>query len=143
MVMLALLVGFLAGVAIAFQGPLASAMSQRIGALESTFIVHIGGAILAGLPLIFMAGGRLSGWRQVPPAALGTGALGVILILGMTYTIPRIGVTATVAVLVAAQLIVGAVLDHYGWLGMEVRPFGALRAAGIAVLFLGTWMLSR
>ncbi len=143
MVALALLVGFLGGVAIAFQSPLASLMSQRMGIIESAFVVHLGGALLAGVPLLLLAGGRLGEWRHVPPAALGSGALGIALIASVSYAIPRIGIAATMAVIISAQLLIAAVLDHYGWLGAEVRPFGALRAAGIAVLFLGTWLLTR
>ena len=143
MVVLALLVAFLGGLAIAFQGPLASQMSSRIGWLESAFIVHIGGAILAGVPLLVLASGRLSGWRQVPPAALASGTLGVALIAAVSYTIPRIGVTATVAVIITAQLLVGAILDHFGLIGTDIRPFGWGRGVGIAVLLLGTWLVTR
>lgn len=143
MVALALFVAFLAGVAIAFQSPLASLMAERTGALESAFIVHLGGALLAGAPLLLMLGGRLSAWRDVPPAALGSGACGVALILAVSYTIPRIGVTATVAAIIAAQLIISAVLDHFGALGMDVRAFGPGRALGIAILVLGTWLVTR
>lgn len=143
MVALALLVGFLGGVAIAFQSPLASLMSQKIGVIESAFIVHLGGALLAGVPIVLLAGGRLSEWRSVPPAALASGALGVALVASVSYTIPRIGLAATIAVIICAQLAIGAVLDHYGVLGIEPRAFDGLRALGIAVLFLGTWLVTR
>ncbi len=143
MVALALLVGFLGGIAIAFQSPLASLMSERAGILESAFVVHAGGALLAGLPLLLMAGGRLRELRHAPPAALGSGVLGVILVAAVSYTIPRIGLTATIAVVISAQLLIGAVLDHFGALGMGVRPFDLLRAVGIATLFLGTWLVTR
>lgn len=143
MVALALLVGFLGGVAIAFQSPLASLMSQRIGVIESAFVVHLGGALLAGVPIILLAGGRLAEWRSAPPAALASGALGVALIASVSYTIPRIGLAATIAVIISAQLAIGAILDHYGALGIEPRAFDAVRAIGIAVLFLGTWLMTR
>lgn len=143
MVMLALLVGFLGGVAISFQSPLASQMSQRVGVIESAFIVHAGGALLAGIPLLFMMGGRLGEWRSIPPAAFGAGALGIALVAAVSYTIPRVGLTATIAVIICAQLVIGAVLDHFGMLGMDTRPFGLWRAAGIAILFLGTWLVTR
>ncbi len=143
MVVLALLAGFLGGVAIGFQSPLASLMSEKIGWLESAFVIHLGGVLLAGLPLIVLTGGRLSGWRQVPPAALGAGALGVILVGAVSYSIPRVGVTATLAVVMAGQFIVAAILDHFGLIGADVRHFNFTRAAGIAVLFLGTWLITR
>lgn len=143
MVILALLVAFVGGIAIGFQSPLASLMSGRVGWLESAFIVHLGGVLLAGIPLLFLAGGQLSGWRDVPPAALGSGALGVALVIAVSYSIPRVGVTGTLAMVMAGQFIVAAVLDHFGLLGAEIRPFGLIRAAGVAALFLGAWLITR
>jgi transporter family-2 protein len=142
-VTLALVVAFLGGVAIAFQSPLASLMSQRIGWVESTFLIHLGGALVIGLPLVFLAGGRLSEWRTVPPYALGAGVLGIALIASVSYAIPRIGLTSTIAAIICAQLAIGALLDHFGLLGMAVRPFGWSRATGLAILFLGTWMVTK
>ena len=40
------------GVAVALQGPLTSMMSQRVGTLESVFIVHLGGAGLGLLGMV-------------------------------------------------------------------------------------------
>ena len=143
MVVLALLAGFLGGVAIGFHSPLTSLMSEKIGWLESAFVVHLGGVLISGVPLIVLAGGQLTGWRQVPPVALGAGALGVMLVGAVSYSIPRVGVTATLAVVMAGQFIVAAILDHFGLIGAEIRHFNWTRGAGIAVLFLGTWLITR
>ena len=42
---LIILVGLAGGVAVGLQSPLASIISQRIGVMESIFIVHAGGAV--------------------------------------------------------------------------------------------------
>jgi uncharacterized membrane protein YdcZ (DUF606 family) len=34
----------------------------------------------------------------------------------------------------------GAVLDHFGWLGVAQRPFDLSRLAGLAVVMLGVWL---
>lgn len=140
---LALLVAFAAGVAIAFQTPLASLMSERIGSLESAFVIHLGGALGAAIPLLMIGGGQLGDWRSVPWYALGAGVLGIVLIVGVSYTIPRIGVAATIAAFVSAQLIVGAVLDHFGVLGVDVRALDPQRMLGIGVIVLGVWLVTR
>jgi transporter family-2 protein len=55
-----IVIGLAGGVAVGLQGPLASMISQRLGMLESAFIVHIGGAFVALLLLLFYGGGKLA-----------------------------------------------------------------------------------
>ncbi|MCZ6756320.1 MAG: DMT family transporter, partial [Gemmatimonadetes bacterium] len=99
--LLPVIIGLLGGVAIGLQNPLASLMGQRVGILQGAFIIHLGGAILAGGLLLVVPGGNLAAWRSVPWYALGAGALGVVLVSTISFAIPRIGVAATVGLLVA------------------------------------------
>lgn len=142
-ILFVLLVGLIGGVAIGFQGPLSSLISQRLGMIESVFIIHLGGTLVALVPLLFMRGGRLAGWQQLPWYALGAGAFGLVLISAISYTIPRLGAATTITLVVAGQLIVALLLDHFGLLGMAVRPFQLSRLVGIAVVFAGVWLLVR
>jgi transporter family-2 protein len=135
-----ILIGLAGGIAVGLQSPLASIMTQRLGPFESIFIVHVGGAIAALIPLLFMSGGKLSEWRSVPWYALVAGLCGLVVIGAVTYMIPRIGVAGAVTTIVAGQLLISALLDHFGWLGASVRPIDAPRALGLAVLFLGVWL---
>ncbi len=141
--LLALAVGLVGGMAVSVQGPLASLMSEKIGSLESAFVIHLGGAVVAGMLLLFVSGGGLPGWRSVPWYALASGVLGLFLIAALSYTIPRIGVTATYATIITAQLLIGSLFDHFGFFGVEVRPFDANRALAVGVLGLGVWLVSR
>ncbi len=50
---------------------------------------------------------------------------------------PRIGTAATVAVLIAGQLAMGAVIDQFGLFGLARIPVGPARAAGIVLLAVG------
>lgn len=143
LVLVSVLVGLLGGVAVGVQNPLASQMGQRVGILESAFIIHLGGAILAGLPLALAGGGGLARWREVPWYALWAGGLGVVLICAVSYIVPRIGILAAVSLIVAAQLGVGALLDHHGWLGLSLRPLEPARLAGMAFLLAGAWLVLR
>ena len=138
-----LAVGLAGGIAVGLQGPLASLMSGQLGTLESIFIVHLGGALLTGVPLLLARGGNLGGWREVPWYALGAGSLGLVILSAVSYTIPRIGVATTVTLVVVAQLVTAALLDHFGLLGATVRLIDPGRLAGIAVLLLGTWLIMR
>lgn len=55
-ILLIILIGLIGGIAVGLQGPMASMISQRLGILESIFIVHIDGALVALLPLLFYGG---------------------------------------------------------------------------------------
>lgn len=140
---LVLIVGLAGGIAVGLQAPLASLMSGRLGTLESVFIVHLGGAVLAGLPLLVMRGGNLGAWRDVPWYALAAGAFGLVVLSAVSYTIPRIGVATTVTLIVVAQLVTAALLDHFGLLGATVRLLDPARVLGIGVLLAGTWLIMR
>jgi transporter family-2 protein len=142
-ILLVILISLAGGVAVGLQGPLSSLMSQRIGAMESIFIVHFGGAVAALLPLLVIGGGNLGNWRSVPWYALLAGTLGLVVIGAVSYAIPRVGVATTIILIVAGQLTIGAWLDHFGLLGAAVRPFDLSRLAGIFVLSVGVWLMVR
>ena len=142
-VFLIIVVGLAGGIAVGLQSPLASMLSQRLGMLESIFIVHLGGAILSLLPLVFLSGGRLGQWRSVPWYALGAGFFGLVVIAAVSFTIPRVGVAAAITTVVAGQILMSAVLDHFGWLGATIRPLDVPRLLGLAVVMLGVWLTVR
>lgn len=139
-ILLIILIGLAGGVAVGLQSPMASMITQRLGTFESVFIIHIGGAIIALIPLLIYGGGKLSQWRSVPWYALGAGVFGLVVIAAISYMIPRVGVAASITTIVAGQLLVSVVLDHYGLLGTSIRTLDVTRVLGLAVLLVGVWL---
>jgi len=139
-ILLILLIGLAGGIAVGLQSPLASMMSQRLGTLESIFIVHAGGALIALIPLLVYGGGKLGQWRSVPWYALLAGVFGLVVIGAISYMIPRIGVAGSIITVVAGQLLVGTILDQFGWLGAMQRPLDATRLIGLVIVMLGVWL---
>jgi len=138
-IILIILVGLAGGIAVGLQSPMASMITQRLGIFESVFIVHIGGAIIALIPMLIY-GSKLSQWRSVPWYTLGAGIFGLVVIAAISYMIPRVGVAASIITVVAGQLLVGTILDQYGWLGASVRPLAITRSIGLAVVLFGVWL---
>jgi len=138
-ILLIILIGLAGGIAVGLQSPMASMLTQRLGIFESVFIVHIGGAVIALVPLLIY-GNRLGQWRSVPWYALGAGIFGLIVIAAISYMIPRVGVAASITTIVAGQLLVGTILDHFGMLDANVRSFDGTRAIGLAVVLFGVWL---
>jgi bacterial/archaeal transporter family-2 protein len=134
-----ILIGVMGGVAIGVQSPLASMISQRLGVLESVFIVHLGGALVALVPLLIF-GSKFNQWRSLPWYTLGAGAFGLVVIFAMSYMIPRVGVAPALIILLAGQLLMGSVMDHFGWLGAVQRPIELSRVLGLSVVLAGVWL---
>ena len=139
-ILLIILVGLAGGIAVGLQAPMASMITQRLGIFESVFIVHVGGALIALLLLVFYGGGNVARWRELPWYTLLAGAFGLIVISALSHMIPRVGVAAAVITIVAGQMLVSTVLDHFGWLGGMGRPMDPTRAIGMAVVLVGVWL---
>ena len=139
----ATLVAVVGGLAIGFQSFSAGILGDRIGVMESVFIIHLGGLILSAIVLLFMWGGNLTAWRSVPWYILVGGLYGVIILATYSFAIPRIGLATTITLAIVAQLILSAILDHYGFLGSVQHSFDVRRLIGMLVLFAGTWLIVR
>ena len=135
-----ILIGLVGGIAVGVQAPLSSMISQRLGVIESIFIIHLGGAIAALIPLIYYGGGKISNWRTVPWYALCAGVFGLVVIFSMSYMIPRVGVATALIILLAGQLFIGTILDHFGLLGAIQRPLEFSRIFGLAIVLAGVWL---
>ena len=142
-IILIILIGLAGGIAVGLQSPMASMLTQRLGIFESVFIVHLGGAIIALIPLLFLGGGKLSHWRSLPWYALGAGVFGLVVIASFSYMIPRVGVAASIVTIVSGQLLVGTILDHFGWLGAVEKSLDPTRILGLIVVMLGVWLTVR
>ena len=65
------------------------------------------------------------------------GAMGMLVVLKFTFALPRIGTTATIGILIAGQLVMGAVIDRYGLFGVDQITLTWPRLLGIGLLGAG------
>jgi len=143
-VFLFVIIGLVSGMAIGLQGPMASIITQKLGTLESVFIVHMGGVVVSLVPLLlFKRGGNLGQWRVLPWYVFIAGVFGLIVLASISYLIPQIGATEAIILVMVGQVVIGVVLDHFGLLGAEVHPVTFPRLFGIGVIFLGLWLTLR
>ena len=138
-----LLMMFLGGIAVAIQPSLNSRLAARVGLFESSLISFLVGTI-AMLTIVLLFGrGNLRGVADANWWELTGGLLGAFFVTLTILIVPRIGTASAMAATIAAQLLAGLVLDHFGLFGFHVVPFDTRRAIGMLLLLLGAGLVFR
>lgn len=79
---------------------------------------------------------------QMPIYGWIVGFLGAFFVAQAAYTIPKLGAAATVALIIAGQMIGSLALDHFGVLH-AAQPVSAQKAAGALLLLVGVYLILR
>jgi transporter family-2 protein len=141
--LLLIAVAALAGIAVALQGQFMGVMDRRLGTATSMLITYGLGAIAAIAFWLARPRAVSAGARDVPWFAWSAGLLGLVIVGGIGYAAPRLGLSRTIVVTVAAQLVAAAIIDHFGLFGATQRAFDVGRAAGFALMSGGVWLIVR
>ena len=139
--LLAAVAGLAGAVQIAVQGRL----NERVGSIEAAATASVIGAVLA-LSVLLVVRQSVGGVGDAiagPKWQLLGGVMSITIILAITIAGPRIGVVATTAFLIAAQFALAAVIDRYGWFGVERVALTWPRVLGLALLVVGAALTLR
>jgi len=129
----------LAGLAGSIQVAVMGRFGARVGVVEALVVAT---AVQLALGLGVLAAvrhgpGGLSGALRVPPWMWAGGLMGLIIILSITFAQPRIGATATIGILIAGQLVMGALIDQFGLFGVDQIAMSWPRVLGLILLGAG------
>lgn len=137
-----ILVAAIAGVAVALQGQFMGTMNRSVGTVTGVFFTYGVGGLLATI-LWLIKRESLEGVRRIPWYAWSAGALGLVIVAGIGYAAPRLGLSRTLVLTVAAQLVVAVIIDQFGLLGASQRTVDATRILGLALTVTGAWLVVR
>jgi bacterial/archaeal transporter family-2 protein len=112
---------------------LAAFISFLVGTVALFFYV-----LLSGVPLA-----NLAGVRDAPAIAWIGGLLGAFFVAAAVTLVPRLGVAMTFSVLIAGQMIVTLVIDHFGLLGVPVKEVSLVRLGGILLITAGVVLIRK
>lgn len=138
-----IIIAAVGGIAVTLQAQFLGMMDKNIGTLESVFLTYGSGGLLIGIVMLLSKDSNLSNLGNVPWYSYTAGVLGLIIIGSIGYSTPRLGLVSTLTILIASQFIVGALLDHFGILGSDMRPLSLTRLGGISVILFGVWLILR
>ena len=139
MTSVAILFAVVAGLAGSVQVAVMGRFGSRVGILEAlTFSTGVQLVISVALLLAVRGGfGGMGRIPHTPPWMWIGGITGATVVTAVTFCQPRIGATATIGILIAGQLIMGAAIDKYGLFGVDQIAISTPRAIGIVLLGIG------
>jgi bacterial/archaeal transporter family-2 protein len=128
-----------AGLAGAVQAAVMGELGERVGIVPAVaFSVAV--AMIGGLAVLLAWERSFVGVRAAlhEPAWLWIGGLmSLFIVIAITVGPPRIGVTATIGIVIAGNLVSAALIDRYGLFGQDVIPIDRWRLFGLLLLAAG------
>ncbi len=141
--LITIVIGIIGGVGVGLQTPIANAIARRTGSAMSSLVVHVSGLAFTVILLLFSRDVKFKDLGTVPWWMFAVGLPGVILYLTIAHTIPRIGVTTALTLIIVGQLTTGILIDHFGLLEVATRSIDLTRLLGAALLLAGAYLIAR
>jgi bacterial/archaeal transporter family-2 protein len=134
------------GLAIGIQATLFTLVGRSIGPVRASLILNVTGGVVAGLIMLAIFGiGGNKNW-SVPGNTLVVAiiavTLGIFIVTGVTLAFQRTGVATGIATVFLGQMLIGIIVDAFGWSGAEAVPFDLRRLLGLVVMTIAVLLLS-
>lgn len=136
----AVVICLVAGLAGALQAAFMGRFGERIGVVEAVAFASVVTMLVAFTALLAVrqtVTGVGEGLRA-PPWLWLAGAMSAFIVFALALAPPRIGTTTTIALLIAGNLVMAAVIDRFGLFGLERIGLSGIRVLGIVLLGVGS-----
>ncbi|MED4241042.1 DMT family transporter [Priestia megaterium] len=145
MIIFLIIFALLAGMALPTQfsvnAQLRSVVHSPLIASTISFIV---GAIVLLLISLFGRGMSVNKeWLTAPWWVWTGGLLGAFYVVASIVLIPRLGATATVAYILAGQMVASTLIDHFGLIGVQMHSLSIPRVIGILLIIFGVIIIQK
>ena len=81
--------------------------------------------------------------KALPAWAWLGGLYGCVFVVAAAWGVPKIGVALTITLMVAGQLALSLILDHFGVMGVPQQPISLTRIAGVLLVIGGVLLVRR
>ncbi|RIJ34477.1 DMT family transporter [Pontibacter oryzae] len=141
-----ILLPFLGGIAVTTQAAVNGQLREQVQSpLVAAFISFGVGTLVLGL-LILLTKQQLPTYQQlvgISPHKLMGGVLGAFFVTSIILSVQRLSVANIFALVVAGQLGIALLYDHFGMIGVRQSPVTLTRLAGLAFLILGAYLINK
>ena len=139
---LAIIAGAVLPVQAGLNVQLGKSVQQPIFAAFASFLIGTFG-LLIYLFLLKFDFTSISQTKTVSPVVWLAGILGAFYVAAVIILAPRLGTALTFVLVVAGQMTVSLILDHYGLLGLPVKQINWQRMLGVAFLVAGVILIRK
>jgi bacterial/archaeal transporter family-2 protein len=134
------LLAVIGGMTIAVQGQINGGLGKKVGVIEGAFISFAVGTLGLLFILLFFGKGNISMIGSVPKWQLVGGLLGAFFVIVQVLVVPKIGVSTTLIAVIVGQMILGAVIDHFGLFGGNRVPIDKQKMIAIVLLLFSLFL---
>lgn len=122
-------------------GQLARQVSSTLSAALISFLV--GSLALLLIVLLQREAPSLSALKGLSWWHWSGGLLGAFFIFIAAFAGPRIGALLLMVLVLAGQLGMALLLDHFGWAGFRQASISVGKLSGLALIVAGIWLIRR
>lgn len=126
----------------AFQAPINARLGSFVGTFQSSLISFLVGTAALAVLVATTGQGQLSAARQASGWHFLGGLIGAVFVTTTLLAAPAIGVTGMIVAALAGQIVVGLLIDTFGWVGVAPKPFDPYRVAGLGFLIVAVVLLN-
>lgn len=131
----------LGGITLSAQSSINGTLSRKAGTIETTFLTFVTGTMFLAIFILFLGKGNVLGILEAPKWQLSAAFLGTMYLLLTVMAVPRIGVIATNISGITGQLVIGMLIDHFGWFGSLAIPFDLKRSAALLFMIIALYFI--
>jgi transporter family-2 protein len=143
---LPILVAVVAGAVLPFQAVLNIQLGKTVQQpVFAAFVSFVLGSIglLIYLLIIKFDFSTIPQAKNASPVVWLAGILGAFYVAAVIVLAPKLGTALTFGLVVAGQMTVSLILDHYGLLGLPVKEINWQRLIGVVLLLTGVIIIQK
>ncbi|MFS0875193.1 DMT family transporter [Solibacillus isronensis] len=129
------------GITLSAQSSINGTFSRKAGTIETTFLTFLTGTMFLTIFILFFGSGNLLGILEAPKWQLSAAFLGTMYLLLTVMAVPRIGVIATSIAGITGQLVIGVIIDHFGWFNSLVIELDVKRTFALLFMFISLYFI--
>ena len=129
------------GITLSAQSSINGTFSRKAGTIETTLLTFLTGTMFLTIFIIFFGSGNVLALLEAPKWQLSAAFLGTMYLLLTVMAVPRIGVIATTIAAIAGQLVIGVIIDHFGWFNSLVIELDINRAFALLFMLISLYFI--
>ena len=143
MAILMILFTLLGGITLSAQSSINGTLSRKAGTLETTLLTFLTGTMFLAIIIIFFGQGNLLAILEAPKWQLSAAFLGTMYLLLTVMAVPRIGVIATNISGIIGQLVIGMLIDNFGWFNSLVITLDMKRSFALLFMIIALYFVDK